>query len=207
MTKPNLFLIVFAALIFSENVFAQSPTGGSFGQAAMADIITMFSNGANSFSALISLTQQLSVVIGIFLVINSVFKFAQVGTDPRTSIKMPLTTFFIGVALISLSSLVSVVGGSVALTSNPGDILLSGGSGFTSNITAAINGVLLFVRLIGYISFIRGWLLLNKYGNGDQNIGMGKPLIHIIGGVAAINSQLTATILRNTFSPNTQLPW
>lgn len=59
-------------------------------------------------------------------------------------------------------------------------------------------GVIYFIRLIGYIAFVRGFLLLNQAGSGQQGgqCGLiGRGLTHIFGGAAAINLKEFATII------------
>jgi intracellular multiplication protein IcmC len=52
------------------------------------------------------------------------------------------------------------------------------------------------IQLIGYISFIRGWVLLARVGqHGGQPGAFGKAMMHIIGGLLAINIFGTLTLL------------
>jgi hypothetical protein len=90
--------------------------------------------------------------------------------------------------------------------SGPGNILVQGGSGVTAQAQAAMVGVLTFIRLIGYIAFIRGWLLINQAGQGKDGT-LGRGITHIFGGAAAINVQITAGILANTFAPGVPMPF
>ena len=64
-------------------------------------------------------------------------------------------------------------------------------------------GVIYFIRLIGYIAFVRGFLLLNQAGSGQQGQqgSIGRGLTHIFGGAAAINLKEFATIIGNTIAP------
>ncbi len=57
----------------------------------------------------------------------------------------------------------------------------------------------LIIRTIGVIAFIRGWVLIAKSAShGQQPGGMGKGLIHIFGGILAINIVATMQIINNT---------
>jgi hypothetical protein len=206
MVMKNKYFIMILLMLVMDSVFAQSPTSSTT-TGLMADLGTMFANGTQSFVSLTNFVQAFSMVIGIFLVMGSVLKFSQLGTDPRLSPKVPIIMFFSGIALFSLMSVVDLVSGTLAMGNGPGDILMTNTASFQQQTVAAIQGVLTFVRLVGYIAFIRGWLILNRMGQGDNNATIGKAITHICGGVAAINSELTATILRNTFSPSTPLPF
>ncbi len=51
-----------------------------------------------------------------------------------------------------------------------------------------INTVVMFIQLIGFIAFVRGWFILVHVGQaGAQQGSFAKGLIHVIGGVVAIN--------------------
>lgn len=174
----------------------------------VAGIDKMFANSAATWVSLAKLMKVLANLMGFFLVVVAIFKFAQMASDPRIGVKVPITTFFIGIALYSLSNSLSVTLETMALGSGPGEIFKgAGGGGSLSQMTAdGIYGVLLFVRFIGYVAFIRGWLILNAYANGAQGAGLAKGITHILGGAAAINVQVTAGVLANTFAPGVTIP-
>jgi len=55
------------------------------------------------------------------------------------------------------------------------------------------------IQTIGLIAFVRGWVLIARgAGHGQQPGGTGKGLMHIFGGVLAINIVLTLQIINNT---------
>lgn len=54
-------------------------------------------------------------------------------------------------------------------------------------------------QTIGLIAFVRGWVLVARSGSqGQQPGGMGKGLVHIFGGILAINIVGTIEIINNT---------
>lgn len=173
---------------------------------AQTDIGAMFANGQASFEALIRLVKFSAYIVGIFLVMGSIFKFSQLGSNPQLQAKTPITMFVAGIGIFALIGTVSIATQTLAMGSGPGDILLKNTGGWTAQTMAAITGVLTFIRLIGYIAFIRGWLLINQYGMGKEGT-LGKGLTHIFGGVAAINATITAGILANTFAPGVPMPF
>lgn len=196
------FILSLGLLLFSPNVYAaQASTGGG----VMANIGQMFANGNAAFEALIRLTKVSAYMIGIFLVIGSIFKLSQLGSNPQVSPKTPIIMFVSGISVFALVGVVSIVSQTMAMGDGPGSILISAGNGLDAQTAAAITGVLTFIRLIGYIAFIRGWLLINQSGQGKEGT-LGRGLTHILGGVAAINVQITAQILANTFAPGINLP-
>lgn len=179
----------------TPNAFAQLP-----------DISAMFANGISSFDALTNLIKITSYIIGISLVINSIFKFSQLGQNQQMSPKTPIVMFFCGVGIFALTSGISIVSQSMAMGSGPGALLMPTSGGLGVSTAQALLGVLTFIRLVGYIAFIRGWLLINQAGQGKDG-ALGRGLTHLFGGVAAINVTITAKILANTFAPGLPMPF
>lgn len=165
----------------------------------------MFANFRDSSVALTRLVKYVSYIIGLFFVINSIVKFSQLGSNQQLTPKVPLTMFFIGVSIFSLTSVVNMATATMAMGSGPGTILMPSGPAFGAVTAAGLQGVFLFIRLVGYIAFIRGFLLLNQAGQGKEGT-VGRGLTHIFGGVAAINITITAKILANTLAPGMVLP-
>lgn len=59
--------------------------------------------------------------------------------------------------------------------------------------------VIQYIKLIGFIAFIRGWIILSKMGHsGAQPGSIGKGTIHVIGGVLLINIVDTVNLLAQT---------
>ena len=60
--------------------------------------------------------------------------------------------------------------------------------------------LVLFVQTCGLVAFMRGWLIIARSGTqgGHQQNSMGKGLMHIGGGVLALNIVQTITIINNT---------
>ena len=58
--------------------------------------------------------------------------------------------------------------------------------------------VLQIIQLIGILSFIRGWILIQRSTSQQQQGGFGKGLTHVVAGVFAANIVGTAVILSNT---------
>ena len=64
--------------------------------------------------------------------------------------------------------------------------------------------ILQYMKLIGFIAFVRGWFILSKMGNsGSQPGSIGKGITHIIGGVLLMNLPDTMMILAETFGYKT----
>jgi len=182
-----------------------SATNSAYAQGT--NVASMFANFVGSLNEILDLVQYSGYLIGIFLVIGSVYKLAQLGQgNGQITIKTPLVMFFVGIAIFALTGSVAIMTQTMAMGSGPGALLAPSTPGMDATIAQAWQGVLLFVRLVGYIAFIRGFLLLNQYGQGKDG-ALGKGLIHIFGGIAAINVTITARILANTFAPGVPLPF
>lgn len=171
---------------------------------AMADSVnigSMFANFTASSLALIELVKYAINIIGLYLVVGAIFKYVKKSHDPNNDLKGPLMMAACGIGIFALTDTISVVSQTMTLGDGPGSILAPKGNGISAASSAAIEGVITFVRLLGYIAFVRGWLLLVDYGNGKTDGTMGRALTHIFGGVAAINLNMTLKILANTLAP------
>lgn len=171
-----------------------------------ADIGQMFASGTSSFVAVTKLIKYTSYLIGLFLILGSIFKFSQLGSNQQLTAKTPIVMFCVGIAIFALTGSINVVGQTLSMGNGPGNILMPVETGGSAAMSAAMTGVLTFIRLIGYIAFIRGWLMLNSAGGTQAKDGIiGKGLTHLAGGVACINIGITAKILANTFAPGIPL--
>lgn len=65
-------------------------------------------------------------------------------------------------------------------------------------IQAVIEGVMVFVMLVGYIAFIRGWFVLKAFADGQQGATVAQGLTFLIGGSLAINLGELVNALQET---------
>ncbi|HRJ66669.1 MAG TPA: hypothetical protein PLW48_05985 [Alphaproteobacteria bacterium] len=64
-------------------------------------------------------------------------------------------------------------------------------------IQTVIEGVMVFVMLVGYIAFIRGWFVLRAFADGQQGATVAQGLTFLFGGTLAINlGELINVIMR-----------
>jgi len=190
----NLNKILTLAIILGLGVFLAPE--------AMAEttIASMFANGTKTWIAAQKLVIFFGYIMGAYLIVGAVMKMPQL-SDPqaRVSPKTPIAMFFVGIFLFTLMGMLEAVTVTMSMGSGPGSALIGQVSG-SGTMAAAITGVLTFIRLIGYIAFVRGWLMLNQTAQGKDGV-MGRALTHILGGVAAINVKTTAYMLAATFAP------
>lgn len=189
MKKVNLGLLIALVLLTSVPAEAQ-PTVGS-----------MFASGTATWVAGMKALKIVAYLMGAYLIVAGIMKMPQLA-DPqaRVSPKTPIAMFIIGIALFTLIGMVDMVSATMTMGSGAGEALLGKVNGGTGNMAAAVTGVLTFIRMIGYIAFIRGWLMLNQSAQGKDGM-MSRALTHICGGVAAINIKTTAYMLAATFAP------
>ncbi len=192
MRKLNFALLIALLLVTAMPAEAQS-SAGSIG--------TMFANGTATWVAGIKALKIVSYLFGAYLIVSAIMEMPKLGDGQgKTTPKKPIIMFIIGIALFTLIGMLDVVSTTMSMGSGAGNALLGKVEGGSGTMAAAITGVLTFIRMIGYIAFIRGWLMLNASAQGKDGV-MGKSLTHIIGGVAAINVKTTAYMLAATFAP------
>lgn len=195
----NKVWVVLFTMFASGQAFAQSTNIGS-----------MFVSFQPSIQALIKLVIAVSMIMGISLIINSIYQFAKLGEgngQRGDGVKAPIFTFLSGIALFGLMLSLRTIGETIAMGSGPGDFLMPSSSGTSTATQAIILAILWFVRLVGFIALVRGILLFYKYGQGQSNQGeLGRALTHLFGGVMAIHIDSTARILAGTFAPGVAFP-
>lgn len=194
MNKKLAFLFLLGLFCLTPEVYAQTPV----------NIGSMFANGTSSFEAITKLIQYSSYLIGTFLIVGSIFKLSQLGSNPQMTAKTPIVMFAVGAGIFALTGSIAIVSQTLSMGSGPGNALLPTPAGVDASVGAAVRGILTFIRMIGYIAFIRGWLMLNSAGQGKDGM-IGKGLTHLAGGVACINITIFAKMLAATFAPGIPL--
>lgn len=117
----------------------------------------------------------------------------------RTQLKTPIMLLAVGILLFSFPTTMTVATQTLALggfagTNVMSDIVPDTGM---AGVSSAITGVLLFVKLVGVVAAVRGFLVLKAVGEGGQ-ASMGSALTFILGGAAAVNIEATYSILKNS---------
>ena len=152
------------------------------------------------WTMLIALSQVIAIGYA-FLAIMKLKKFGQNSqmTASHPSLMGPIIHLFIAAALffipLTLDTIINTMWG----------YNYSGVKSYlsTSSSTwdALIQPIIIMIRIIGLIAFIRGWIILGRAASeGAQPGTVGKALTHIVGGVLGINIVGTISILQSTFS-------
>lgn len=192
------------AILFLKSAFlALTITHALPGLAATSipDIGQMFANLSSSSITMMKLVSGCAFVVGIFLAYRSAIAFKEYADGGgRTQLKTPFGIMLAATLMIAFPGTINMATETLSLGQNTGSILSEsgGGGGATGMMSAALTGVLLFVKLVGHIAIFRGILMLKKIAEGQQGAEVGRALTHIFGGAAAVNINATINLLANS---------
>lgn len=169
---------------------------------AVRDLADMLTQLQTNIPAMRRLVIGFCYMFGFAMVMRAVFKFKRYG-EMRTmmasniSIQKPMIVLFVGCGLLLLPTLIdSAIDtfydyGSSSVMEYPA----------ATSWSAVINPLIQIVKLLGLIVFVKGWIMLGRFGGeGGTQPGMGgKAVMHMIGGVLAMNIVGTIDIIKGTF--------
>lgn len=122
----------------------------------------------------------------------------------NTNMKEPLMYFLVAAMLIYLPTGVEIVmnttfGYSSPLAYAPVNSRNSALDTLFGQDSAIGASLAMVIQVIGIIAFIRGWVLVARSASQGQSPGgMGKGLVHVFGGILAMNIVGTLEIINNT---------
>ncbi|WP_042648036.1 type IVB secretion system protein IcmC/DotE [Legionella pneumophila] len=174
---------------------------------SQANILANIANQLEPVQRLITGGAYLIGCAFIFKAIYSLKVYGEARTmmSSNTSMKEPVMYLMVGALLIYFPSLVSSVLQTTFGYSNP--LAYSGGVSSGSDTISALFGsgslvgrpLVMIIRVIGLIAFVRGWVLIARSASqGQPPGGTGKGLIHVFGGILAINIVGTVDMINNT---------
>lgn len=113
----------------------------------------------------------------------------------------PFVQLMIGAALVYSPTLISVMNQTFWGSPEFESVMSWSNNYQGSQFAAIIRPLIGIIQLIGSIAFLRGWLIMAKVSNGgSQQPGqVSKGVIHVIGGILAMNITRTITVFMNTF--------
>lgn len=172
------------------------------------DITQMLQQIRKQIPSLIYFVYALCYLAGFALFIIAIFKLKTHGENlsgrgghGQHGLLGPIIYAFVATALIYFPTMVSV--GTNTFMQGGGDggpLTYPSGGVAGSDYESLYRAVIEIIKLVGVIAFFRGWLLLAKLGNGQAQQGtLSKSLLHLVGGVLAVNIVTTWDILRATF--------
>lgn len=171
-----------------------------------ADILNNIANQLEPVQRLITGGAYLIGCAFLFKAIYSLKVYGEARTmmSSNTSIKEPVIYLLVGALLVYFPSLVSSVMQTTFGYSNP---LSYTSINSDSNALSTLFGsgslvgspLTIIIRVIGLIAFVRGWVLIARSASqGQPPGGTGKGLIHVFGGILAINIVGTINMINNT---------
>lgn len=172
----------------------------------MDTMLSMLQNLQQTLTPVWQMLVSLCYLSGVILLTLGVFKFKKYGQmtvmmSSGANLSEPMSYFIAGLILLffpfMLDSLLSTFWGS-GYTS---DSILAYQSGDNQGLRAYLQPIMEVVEVVGLGAFIRGVYMLSKTGSqsGSQQNSLSKGLMHMLGGVLAININGTIDVLRNSF--------
>jgi hypothetical protein len=130
---------------------------------------------------------------GMFLLITGIIrltKTAQEGARGPTGLGT-LMTFVSSGALFSMGQMIGLFSGTLFGTSTVStyanistDVLPADDASLVAPI---IESLMVFIMIVGFIAFIRGWFVLKAFADGSQQATLAQALTFLLGGTLAIN--------------------
>ena len=196
----KIFIFLLVSTVYAQD--SESDTG-----TVPLSVDTIFANLSNSLGGISQFLTALAYVIGIYLTVSAVFKFKKFGhrtafMHVEAGMFGPIMQFFIGVAMLYTPTFIGVLNATVFGDSSIDDVMAYSAAGSSPDWANAISPMYETIQIIGLIAFLRGWLILSKSvqkDGGNQPGQTTKGVIHIVGGVMAMNITRTIEILTATF--------
>lgn len=193
------FGFVFVCLLipecYAQNLFEETPQRG------LITLQNMLLNLDEVLPELEDFLRAFAYLAGIIFIVRGLYQLKIYG-EMRTmmsnnaDIKGPIKMFVVGAVLMYLPGAFEVSFQTLFDYSLPKQV---DDVDFGSKYSNVARALMHLVQLIGLISFIRGWFMIAKSGGPQQGGGFGKGMIHIIGGIMAVNVYGMMEILYNTF--------
>ncbi|MCH9715646.1 MAG: type IV secretion protein IcmC [Gammaproteobacteria bacterium] len=171
----------------------------------MSNSTSMLINLADSLIPVQKLISGAAYLVGVSFAFKAIYSLkiygeAKTMQSSSTSAKEPIFYLLVSGFLIYFPSALDVImnstfGNSSILAYGDSDIV---SSGFGGDSEAGMAIVSIF-QTIGLYAFVRGWVLIARSASqGQQPGGMGKGLMHVFGGILAVNIVGTVEIINNT---------
>ena len=163
----------------------------------------MFANFKTSSVAIMNLVRWMALPVGLFISYKGLMSLKEyTESGSRVKLSTPIILSALGATLIAFPVATNIATETIALGAATGTQLsrVPAGGG-APGVQAALEGILMFVKMVGHIAFFRGFLLLKGVAEGNQQATIGRALTHVFGGAACININATVDILANTFAP------
>ena len=146
----------------------------------------------------------LSAILGLFFLVSAFVRMAKgAGQDgPRGSLGSgTVGRVIIGAILLSLAATAdiftsTIFGGASAQFEG---MSIPGVSAATlDHAVSVMAAILVFVQIVGFIAFMRGFLMLRALADGNNGVSTAAAATHIIGGAVAINISPALKVIQET---------
>lgn len=165
-------------------------------------------NLSQAFTNIGLLIVAVSYVTGFFMFVKGVMMYRifanqTFGSAQRGELAGPLVLILVGSLLFyfpsTLDTSLLTIFGSTSISSSNELVAYQSLQGSEQWYRVA-DVCIKYIKLVGYVAFVRGWIILSKMSNsGSQPGSVGKGAIHVIGGILLINIVDTFNLLATTF--------
>ncbi len=170
-------------------------------QADFFDLSTFLDRLHAQIPGFIRLLFALSYTIGILLFIISLLKFKHFGENASSRyvssgpLTIPVAYAVAAIVLIYLPTALQV--GTTTLLADNGDsslfsytLVKKGGFDYNAIVAQVVD----IIKVVGLLTFIRGWIMLTKVGDQQHRGVTFRGVVHVCGGILAINIMGVYTI-------------
>ncbi len=157
----------------------------------------MLSNFVGNITpGILALISGMAVIFGIVMIFYNMVKLSKFGSDAKTSTLTPIIgSLIIGALLVAVGqtmdvSLSTIFGNNTSmttLTKYSGVAYVPGGSFDMTRFNNAMSAVFTFLRIVGSLSFVRGFFVMKNALEGQGQATKGQAYTHIIGGALLVN--------------------
>lgn len=194
--KPTACSVLFAVLfLLSPLAFAAGPTTPGQG----IDVVQMLQNLQTQIPYFNVFLSWFAYVGGTYLIFGSVYRLKEYGeqrmqSSGHTDLRKIMAGMFVGAALlylpVTIETSMTTVFGSDTVTAYQ-----QGSTGWDDLLTTIIS----IVQFVGAVAIVRGLFQLHKAGSAHaQPDNFTKGIVHIIGGIVALNIVGASHILFTT---------
>lgn len=196
---PRQFWLMIVVLAVPAVAICSSSAGDNSGGTTL-DFNAMLGALQNAAPILNRLVVATAYVIGFWFVISAISELKKIGQSATMQSQQgmggPIVKLLIGVLLMYFPSTVST---GLSAVWGAGSTILTYTKNSSDPFAAAKAGAIAIVQVVGYISFVRGLVMLaHSSDQGSQQGGLSKGIMHIIGGILAINVVATIQLIQNT---------
>lgn len=204
ITEAAQNLLTNGSTAMSEVSLYAGNTGGGYGLDTM--MVALF---LDIYTPLMSLIFGFAYLAGLVLTVVGISRIVKSAQDgPRGPTGMgTIMTFVVAGILFSLSTIMASFSTSMFQSSTVATFAVlgtsTGDAAIDDHILAIISTVLVFMTIIGYISFLRGFFILKDVAEGSGQASLMAAVTHIFGGALAVNLGPLMNAVQSTLGLNT----